>query len=102
MFSLGHFPFNDLTEPGILAKTSETSLAESGKGHQVIRGVKDMLCLAPLAVRYDQCSAAQATLGNWADNPEWRDDLTVESPWRCHNCGFMITAKEDGMSKSCL
>ena len=53
-----------------------------------------------LVVRYDQCSAAQATLGNWADNPEWRDDLTVESPWCCHSCGFMITAKEDGMSES--
>lgn len=70
MFSLGQFPFNDLTEPAILAKTSETSLAESGKGHQVIRGVKDMLCLALLL-----CGTTNAL----QLKPRWATGQTIQS-----------------------
>lgn len=93
MFSIGHFPFNDLTEPAIPAETSETSLGESGKGHQVIRGVKDMLCLALLL-----CGTTNAL----QLKPLWATGQTIQSGeaqgWDLWV--LMITAKEDGMSES--
>lgn len=44
------------------------------------------------------CSSSHS--GQLGRQSSVRDDLAVESPWSCHNCGFMITAKEDGMSES--
>jgi hypothetical protein len=89
MFSLGHFHFNDLSEPAILAKTRETSLAESGRGHQVIRGVLRSCCaVRPIVLQL---------------KPLWATGQTIQSgvmTWPSNHHGAATTAKEDGMSES--